>query len=356
MKKTLLITLLLSATMAFAQPQYNIADTLDRLPRRYYTPEWYADCPMFQDTDNDFGLLFRTGYIYGLQHPHTCKRQYVNEYFVDGQIEIRGMMCLVLPEMAPSGEFVIPEGAQRAPEWLTLLQGGAMHPGTGNLFPRDMTIVDSLRWDNVQPYLLRLPRYDGATADSDHFLFYAYEVLFPAPIVVDSVFYIAGSSYSNTYVDEQRHTAEGVIHIHHYDNYPTQYGAIAPVQPRSGVSDPCRFCVTKHNRMFTADGLAQTPENWYMIAWYPNSYFRERFRQITGPMFAIVDLYNVTVNSSDPAAGSVSGGGDYPRLSNATVTATPAHGHTFVRWNDGNTDNPRTLRMTGDVRLVAVFR
>ena len=356
-KNALTVALMLAAGMACAQPQYNIADTLGRLPHRCYTPEWYADCPMFQDTDNYYGLLFGTDYLYATLRPHTCPKQYVNEYYVDGQIEIKGMMCLVLPEMAPMSGTEIPPGAARAPEWLTLLQGGAMHPATGNLFPREMTIVDSLRWDTVQPYLVRLPRFDGAIADSDHFLFYAYEVYFPTPVVIDSVFYIAGSSYSNTYVDETHTTDDGVVHIHHYEHYPTQYGAIAPVLPQGGGGDACRFCTTKRNRMFTADdGLVWTPSNWYMVAWHPYSYFRERFRQITGPMFAIVDMYTMTVNSSDPEAGSVSGGGEYPRLSTATISAQPAPGHTFLGWNDGNTDNPRTIQMTSDVRLVALFR
>ena len=90
--------------------------------------------------------------------------------------------------------------------------------------------------------------------------------------------------------------------------------------------------------------------------WHPYSHHYDRFRQITGPMFAICDLYTITLNVSDPDAGTVSGGGDYPHLATATITAYPAQGHTFVGWSDGVTDNPRILTMTSDVRLVAVFR
>ncbi len=39
----------------------------------------------------------------------------------------------------------------------------------------------------------------------------------------------------------------------------------------------------------------------------------------------------------------------------ATLTATPNSGYTFVRWSDGNTDNPRQITVTGDINLTAVF-
>ena len=39
----------------------------------------------------------------------------------------------------------------------------------------------------------------------------------------------------------------------------------------------------------------------------------------------------------------------------AVIEATPAVGNLFVRWNDGNTDNPRTLVVTADTHLVASF-
>lgn len=73
-------------------------------------------------------------------------------------------------------------------------------------------------------------------------------------------------------------------------------------------------------------------------------------------MFAICDLHTLMLNVSDPDAGTVTGAGDYPHLARATATAHPAPGFSFVGWSDGATDNPRTLTMTDDVRLVAVFR
>ncbi len=344
MKKTILVILLATTITASAQIQYTDLDTFDYLPHRYYTPEWYADCPAFQIDTNNYGNPI--GFVYAVEdNVPTQLKQYVNEYRVDGQIEIKGLMCLVEANLPPSRYTIVNQ--ERAPEWLSLLQGGAMHPATGLAFPREMSMVDSLRWDTVMPYFVRLPRFAGATADSDYFHFYAYDVFFPSPIVLDSSFYVAGSLYGNVYHLEP----EGAV----LNNYPTVYGCIG-ANIRYSEMEVCDFCATHENRMFSADiGLGHEREDWYEI-WHIYNHHGDHFLQITGPMFAIVDFHSLTLNSADPEAGTVSGGGDYPNLSTATATAHPAQGHTFLRWSDGSTDNPRSIQMTGDVRLVAFFR
>ena len=40
---------------------------------------------------------------------------------------------------------------------------------------------------------------------------------------------------------------------------------------------------------------------------------------------------------------------------NATIGATASCGYYFVRWSDGNTDNPRTLTLQNDTYLTAIF-
>ena len=64
--------------------------------------------------------------------------------------------------------------------------------------------------------------------------------------------------------------------------------------------------------------------------------------------------YNVTV-TCDPIHGSVIGSGTYNHGDVATLTATPSEGYQFVTWGDGNTDNPRTLVVTQDTTLTALF-
>ena len=53
--------------------------------------------------------------------------------------------------------------------------------------------------------------------------------------------------------------------------------------------------------------------------------------------------------------GTVTGTGLYTTSESATLTATPASGYKFVKWSDENTENPRTLTVTSDVTLTAIF-
>ena len=56
-----------------------------------------------------------------------------------------------------------------------------------------------------------------------------------------------------------------------------------------------------------------------------------------------------------PELGVVSGAGTYAEGTIATISATPNYGYHFVQWNDGNTDNPRTITLTQDTAFVANF-
>ena len=53
--------------------------------------------------------------------------------------------------------------------------------------------------------------------------------------------------------------------------------------------------------------------------------------------------------------GSVEGDGPYDLGAIATLTAIPDEGYSFDSWSDGNTDNPRTITVNGDIRLSAKF-
>lgn len=67
------------------------------------------------------------------------------------------------------------------------------------------------------------------------------------------------------------------------------------------------------------------------------------------------DNYTLTVNSSNPAYGTAEGGGSYSYGTTATLTATPNEGYSFTGWNDGNTNNPRTVTVTGNATYTANF-
>ncbi len=66
--------------------------------------------------------------------------------------------------------------------------------------------------------------------------------------------------------------------------------------------------------------------------------------------------FTITVNSNNDAYGTVTGGGTYAQGATATLTATPKDGYVFEKWQDGNTDNPRTITVTDNATYTANFK
>ena len=65
--------------------------------------------------------------------------------------------------------------------------------------------------------------------------------------------------------------------------------------------------------------------------------------------------YTVTLSVNNSSMGSVSGGGTYTQGTTVTISATANNGYHFDHWSDGNTQNPRSLTVTGDISLTAYF-
>jgi hypothetical protein len=65
--------------------------------------------------------------------------------------------------------------------------------------------------------------------------------------------------------------------------------------------------------------------------------------------------WNKLTVTCDANRGTVKGGGEYPKNYSATLTATPKEGCMFVGWSDGNTDNPRTVTVSGNANYTAQF-
>lgn len=71
--------------------------------------------------------------------------------------------------------------------------------------------------------------------------------------------------------------------------------------------------------------------------------------------FEVTPTFTITVTSADPAMGTVEGGGTYLAESVISIRATANNGHRFTRWSDGNTSNPRSVTVRGDVTYTAEF-
>lgn len=80
---------------------------------------------------------------------------------------------------------------------------------------------------------------------------------------------------------------------------------------------------------------------------------RDRSFMIRGIFRA--DTLTVTATPNDTDMGTVTGSGVYVWGDTAALTATPNSGYLFSRWSDGVADNPRTIVVTEDVTLEAIF-
>ncbi|MBO4738997.1 MAG: hypothetical protein J5606_05485 [Bacteroidales bacterium] len=66
--------------------------------------------------------------------------------------------------------------------------------------------------------------------------------------------------------------------------------------------------------------------------------------------------FTITVKSNNESWGKVSGGGTYAKGQEIKIAATPNLSiYKFVKWEDGNTDNPRTIVVKKEATYTAIF-
>ena len=66
-------------------------------------------------------------------------------------------------------------------------------------------------------------------------------------------------------------------------------------------------------------------------------------------------LFNIETVAQDPVMGTASGGGKYRHGTQIEISAKASYGYKFKQWDDGNTDNPRTVTVTGAKKYTAIF-
>lgn len=71
--------------------------------------------------------------------------------------------------------------------------------------------------------------------------------------------------------------------------------------------------------------------------------------------FTTFPLYTVSVTSSNPLYGTVTGSGLFGYGEVDTLVAIPTQHYELSQWSDGNTDNPRYLTVTQNTTLTAQF-
>ena len=65
--------------------------------------------------------------------------------------------------------------------------------------------------------------------------------------------------------------------------------------------------------------------------------------------------YSITLCVDTSIHGNCTGGGSYNYLSNRIIRANANYGYHFTHWNDGDTNNPRTISLTQDTSFTAYY-
>ena len=101
---------------------------------------------------------------------------------------------------------------------------------------------------------------------------------------------------------------------------------------------------------------ATANEHYHFTRWSDDNTDNPRTVSVVGDVtytaeFAI-DQHTITTNAQN---GTITGGGMYDYGTTATLTAIADEHYHFAQWNDGNTDNPRTITVEGDATYTAEF-
>ena len=102
---------------------------------------------------------------------------------------------------------------------------------------------------------------------------------------------------------------------------------------------------------------ATANEHYHFVQWNDGNTDATRTITVTGDKTytATFAINQYTIKFSPTDRGTMDGAGRYDYNSTVEISATPFPHLHFVKWDDGNTDNPRTITVTGDETYAAVF-
>ena len=284
-------------------------DTINGRDRNYYYSEWYDTCACYLNGQYDTTVSPLSNM--SLDTPVQCYGVvYAKQMLVSQPLKVKGIMAMV--DIYAKHYFF--RDTIKLPEYVYLYQ---------KIENDSMLLLDSARWDTIKPHYMKLRLY----ANEERYVYcYAYDAYFDKPVLVDSVFYVAGSTNSNYYGPTESDPNPAFSYI------PTIYRTVRDV----GDCEPVLWGQTRE----------RFGDNWY---WFIRD-------GVTGYYLPIVDNWEVTVRSSDSTTGAAGTSGYYPDGHTVTIWAEPQAGYAFAGWNDGNGDNPRQFTVLSDTVFAAISR
>lgn len=320
----LILSLVLSAAAAQAQ-YYTVSDTLTGLDDHYYCPQWYDECPWYQDSTSAAYRL-----IGGLSIGNLSRLAILQ--YPERRMSVKGIAAMVKRIEDYEGLLFYSPHPVKNKEYVYLCTGDSS----------TLAVRDSARWDTVPPRLWKLPKHQAALTD-DFMYCHLFEARFNEPLLVDSAFIMAGSYNSNP--RSGFYTYLPTMYLFIEEKIDNICGGMCP-GPNAGFLYFHIDSIDYYLQQLGDSSIINTIQDHATITG-ENRFF--------GPFFAIVDFYRLDVTSNDEGKGWVTGGGRFPDRSLDTITAYPTSGFCFVQWDDGNTDNPRIIDLTQDTLFTALF-
>ena len=106
--------------------------------------------------------------------------------------------------------------------------------------------------------------------------------------------------------------------------------------------------------------ITAVPENAHrhFVRWSDGNTDNPRLVKVTQDMSLTAEFADdpiLTLVPSNDSWGQVIGAGQFKPNSSCEISAKANYGYHFTQWNDGNTDNPRTVVLTCDTTFTAEF-
>ena len=276
---------------------------------------WYDTCPEYRDTAR---VRFHIGGMTGGLREWSMLAQ---PHYVHHPSAVIGASVLIDPYPDHGNAYL--DSVSKMPEYVYVVQKGV----------DTMIFLDRTRWDTAECKVLKLP----LNIDSARFGFsycHVYTAYFDKPVEVDSIFYMCGTHKSND--------VEYNMDLHRHTSY-------CYITQKSWSGD--RDCGMPYPTLIYSDSTNPTPM-WRNL-WSPiNSYGINRLR---GFIIPIMDMVEMRVESADSTMGTAGPSGGMSANTWQTIWAHAVSGYRFKCWNDGDTSNPRQVRLMSDTMFTAYF-
>ena len=335
MKKiaSIIVMMVLLTVEVCAQSAQTFTPSRDTLPcsprlRNHYYSSWY-DTTYYYFSPETYQAYPDTHQHYYPYGRGKFSIYVATQQFFPRPLRVKGMWAMV--DHYHPGRLVL--DTNRLPEYLSLYVRDTNVAPTTGFFSTSYYLdrIATVRWDTARPRMMCLPR----SPDHDYPPIYChlYEALFDTVYTLLGEYWIGGSLNSPS---TTRYSADRGYTV--FDNWPTVYVSIDPSSYYfiKGMDPYGHYCY--------GDGL-------------DGPWGRLERQTGYGPFGFILDeeQYYVDLVSEDLTKGFVRSTAYYPSGTYQTITATPHKCYRFSHWNDGVTDNPRTIFVTQDTQFIAYF-